>query len=63
MQRTWVPSLVREDPMCLGAAKPVCHNYCAHVLETVLHNKGSPAREWPPLSATREILLVATKNL
>ena len=27
MQGTWVQSLVREDPTCRGAAKPVCHNY------------------------------------
>ena len=26
-QGTQVPSLVREDPTCLGAAKPLCHNY------------------------------------
>ena len=25
MQETQVPSLVQEDPMCRGAAKPVCH--------------------------------------
>ena len=27
MQGTWVRALVREDPTCLGAAKPVRHNY------------------------------------
>ena len=27
MQRTWVRSLVREDPTCHGATKPVRHNY------------------------------------
>ena len=27
MQRTWVPSLVREDPTYLEATKLVCHNY------------------------------------
>ena len=27
VQGTWVRSLVREDPTCHGAAKPVCHNY------------------------------------
>ena len=27
MQRTWVRSLVRGDPTCRGANKPVCHNY------------------------------------
>ena len=27
MQGTWVPSLVREDPTCCEAAKPMHHNY------------------------------------
>ena len=27
MQGTQVRSLVRDDPTCYGAAKPVCHNY------------------------------------
>ena len=27
MQGTWVRSLVREDPMCHGATKPVCHDF------------------------------------
>ena len=27
MQGTRVQALVREDPTCRGAAKPVCHNY------------------------------------
>ena len=27
MQGTRVRSLVREDPTCRGATKPVCHNY------------------------------------
>ena len=27
MQRTRVRALVREDPTCHGATKPVCHNY------------------------------------
>ena len=26
-QGTWVRALVREDPTCRGAAKPVHHNY------------------------------------
>ena len=26
-QGTQVRALVREDPTCHGAAKPVCHNY------------------------------------
>ena len=27
MQGTWVRALVREDPTCRGATKPVRHNY------------------------------------
>ena len=27
MEGTWVQALVREDPTCRGATKPVCHNY------------------------------------
>ena len=27
MQGTWVRALVREDPTCRRAMKPVCHNY------------------------------------
>ena len=27
MQGTWVQSLVWEDPTCLRATKPLCHNY------------------------------------
>ena len=27
MQGTRVRALVREDPTCHGATKPVCHNY------------------------------------
>ena len=27
MQGTWVQALVREDPTCCGATKPVHHNY------------------------------------
>ena len=31
MQGTHVQALVREDPTCRGATKPVRHNYWAHV--------------------------------
>ena len=27
MQGTWVRALVREDPICRGATKPMRHNY------------------------------------
>ena len=32
-QEMWVQSLTWEDPTCLGAAKPMHHNYCACALE------------------------------
>ena len=38
MQGTQVRSLVREDPTCHGATKPVHHNYWACTLEPVSHN-------------------------
>ena len=33
MQGTWVPSLVWEDPTCLGATMPVCHSLWACALQ------------------------------
>ena len=78
MQGTRVWALVREDPTCRGATKPVCHNYWAYVpqlqkpthLEPVLRNKRShlgekPAHrneEKPPLDAARESPCTATKT-
>ena len=55
MQGTQVRALVREDPTCRGATKPVRHNYCACVpqllkparLEPVLRNKRSHCNEKP----------------
>ena len=38
MQGTQVQSLVWEDPTCLGATKPLRHNYWACALEPVSHN-------------------------
>ena len=38
MQGTRVRALVREDPTCHGATKPVRHNYWACALEPVSHN-------------------------
>ena len=38
MQGTWLRALVREDPTCRGATKPVCHNYWACALEPGSHN-------------------------
>ena len=38
MQGTRVWALVREDPTCRGAAKPVRQNYWACALEPASHN-------------------------
>ena len=38
MHGTQVRVLVREDPTCRGATKPVCHNYWACALESTSHN-------------------------
>ena len=38
VQGTRDQSLVREDPTCSGATKPVHHNYWACALEPVSHN-------------------------
>ena len=68
MQGTRVWALVREDPTCRGATKPMCHNYWACALEPVSHNYWArvpqllkPAyhnywspHAWSPCSATRE---------
>ena len=35
---TQIQSLIREDPTCLGATKPVLHNNWACALEPVSHN-------------------------
>ena len=38
MQQTQVRALVREDPTCCGATKPMHHNYWACALEPASHN-------------------------
>ena len=38
MQGTQVRALVREDPTCRGATKPMCHNFWACALEPTSHN-------------------------
>ena len=38
VQETWVQSLIREDPRCYGATKPMHHNYWACALELRSHN-------------------------
>ena len=38
MQGTRVQTLVREDPTCRGATKPMRHNYWVCALEPTSHN-------------------------
>ena len=47
MQGTQVQPLVREEPTCRRATKPVDHSYWAWALEPVLHNKRSHCNEKP----------------
>ena len=77
MQGTGVQSLVREDPTCHKATKPVGHNYWTHMFqllklahpEPVLHNKRNYRSEKsthrnekePSLAATRESPYAAMK--
>ena len=42
MQGTQLWALVREDPTCHGATKPMRHNYWACALDPVSHNYWSP---------------------
>ena len=69
MQGTWVWAMVREDPTCRGATKPVRHNYWACALEPASHNYWACALEaashnywssctYSPCSATREATAV-----
>ena len=53
LQGTRVRALVREDPTCRGATKPMRHNYWAYALEPVSHNYWSPCA-YSPCSTTRE---------
>ena len=41
MMGTWIPSLVQEDSTCLGAAKPMSHNYWAWASEPMSHRYGT----------------------
>ena len=45
MQRTWVRSLVQEDPTCCGAMNPTRPASCACALEPTLCNKRSHGNE------------------
>ena len=47
MQGTRVQALIREDPTCRGATKPVSQNYEPALLEPVLRNKRIHHNEKP----------------
>ena len=58
MQGTWVClPLVQEDSTCHGPTKPVCHEFWALALETVLHDKRSHCSE-KRCTAARESLCI-----
>ena len=77
MQGTRVWALVREEPTCHEATKPVCHNYwpCAleptshtywarmpQLLKPVLHNKRSHCKEKAAYHNKEYPLLAATRE-
>ena len=53
MQKSWVWSLDWEDGTCLGATKPICHNYWVHM----------PQLLWSPWNCTaaREAMSVRSQ--
>ena len=55
MQGTRIQALVREDPTCRRATKPVCHNYWACALEPTSHNY------WSLCSRVREPQLLSLR--
>ena len=59
VQGTRVRALVREDPTCRGATKPVCHNYLVCSLDPASRNCRSPCA-WSPCSTAREASSVFT---
>ena len=52
MQGTQVQALVREDPTCRGATKPVRYNYWACALEPESHNYWAHVPQLLSLHAT-----------
>ena len=70
MQGTRVRALVREDPTCRGATKPVHHNYWARVPRAHAPQQKKPLQweaphhneEQPLLTATRESPRAAMKT-
>ena len=48
MQGTQVRALVREDPTCRKAIKPVCHNYWARVPQLLKPARLEPVQEKSP---------------
>ena len=49
-QGTWVRALIRQDPTCRGATKPVRHNSWACALEPASHNYWAHVLQlWKPV--------------
>ena len=61
-QGTWVQSLAREDPTCLGVTNPMCHNYWAWVPRACVYNKRSLCNEKPVHHNEEESHLAATRE-
>ena len=55
-QAAWVWSLVREDPTCHGATKPMHHNYWACTLEPASHNYWVHAPQLPKPACLKPVL-------
>ena len=56
MQGTRVWALVREDPTCRRATKPVRHNYWACALEPASHNYRACVSELPKPACLEPVL-------
>ena len=75
VQETWVGSLIQENPMCHGAAKPMHHDYWACALEpmsrnywslltleAMLHNRRSYQNEKPMHCNEEQASLATTRE-
>ena len=64
MQGTRFRALVRENPTCRGATKPVCHNYWAWALEPASPNYLAHMPQLlSPCSATREATTMRSQHI
>ena len=61
MQEKWVWSLIREDPTCSEATKPMCHNYWTCALEPGSHSCWAPVPQWLKPASSRACALQQEK--